>query len=99
MKYQTNALEGQRLNFAVDKALYPVPRQKVVPLPDYCGDGAVGIKVITAERISIDPNVRGEGWYGDVVACPRSTQTGPDPLIAAMRSLVWSRFGDEVELP
>ena len=42
----------------------------------------------------------GMAWiasYGDA-ECPRG-ETGPTPLIAAMRAYVASKFGDEVELP
>lgn len=67
--------------------------------------------IIDREKIGVYPGVdpcsgkpyTGEAslWFAVVggSSAPRLTETGPTPLIAAMRAYVRSRFGDKVELP
>ena len=60
---------------------------------------AQGGVLIEQEKIRCIPySVEGAGWY----ACKDALnfkEAGPTPLIAAMRCLVASRLGDEVEIP
>lgn len=98
---KTSELTGKALNWAVGKAdglddwLAPV---------NYCGKWEHGGPIIEREGMGFwayQWNEQGEaeqGWYaedkdGDHV------QTGPTPLIAAMRCYVASKLGDEVEVP
>lgn len=56
--------------------------------------------IIERERIALDPITRNRNhtaeWQAQVWA-PFAVQTGPTPLIAAMRALVASKFGDTVD--
>lgn len=60
-----------------------------------------GGPIIERERITISPAYRGEGWGAYINGCCYESddpdQTGPTPLIAAMRAYVASKFGDEVQ--
>ena len=61
------------------------------------GDGGA---IIERERIALDPITRNRNhtaeWQAQVWV-PFAVQTGPTPLIAAMRAFVESKFGEEVE--
>jgi hypothetical protein len=98
---KTNELTGKALNWAVGKAegldgwLAPV---------NYCGKWEHGGPIIEREGMGLwayQWNEQGEaeqGWYaedkdGDHV------QTGPTPLIAAMRCYVASKLGEDVSIP
>lgn len=65
-----------------------------------------GGPIIARERISIRTYATpGHNWVafldcgGSSVSGARARQTGPTPLVAAMRCYVASKLGDEVELP
>ncbi|MES2887176.1 MAG: phage protein NinX family protein [Pseudomonadota bacterium] len=91
MKHNTATLSGLALDQAAHKALGP---ELTGTCPNYSGNWAVGGPLIEFSKISIIE--RGvEGWAGD---CSGAFSTGPTPLIAALRALVASKFGDEVEL-
>jgi hypothetical protein len=98
---KTTKLTGDALNWAVGKAegldgwLAPV---------NYCGKWEHGGPIIEREGMGLwayQWNEQGEaeqGWYaedkdGDHV------QTGPTPLIAAMRCYVASKLGEDVSIP
>ena len=98
---KTNELTGKALNWAVGKAegldgwLAPV---------NYCGKWEHGGPIIEREGMGLwayQWNEQGEaeqGWYaedkdGDHV------QTGPTPLVAAMRCYVASKLGEDVSIP
>lgn len=61
------------------------------------GDGG---PIVEKERIAIDPITRNRcntsEWQAQVWG-PFAVQTGPTPLIAAMRAFVAGKFGDEVK--
>ena len=59
-----------------------------------------GGEIIKERKISINYDASGpwsDGWRAFSVFTP--VELGPTPLIAAMRSLVASEYGDEVEVP
>lgn len=59
-----------------------------------------GGPIIERERIAIDPITRNRNhtaeWQAQVWV-PFAVQTGPTPLIAAMRAFVASKFGETVD--
>lgn len=75
---------------------------------DWAGSWKDGGPIIERERITLEWRDREEWWNNEQVSGPRwvagapggsPAQLGPDPLIAAMRAYIASRFGEEVELP
>jgi hypothetical protein len=59
-------------------------------------DWAQGGPIIEREEISLTPPLAGDSdWFA---ACGFFV-SGPTPLIAAMRSYVASKLGDEIEVP
>lgn len=63
-------------------------------------DWAQGGLIIERERIALDPITRNRHhtaeWQAQVWV-PFAVQTGPTPLIAAMRAFVASKFGETVD--
>ncbi len=98
MKIKTSELIGSTLDWAVAKC------EDV-----YCFDGsytpstdwAQGGPIIEREGISVDR--AGLAWTADlsdsVGGYIEHTESGPTPLIAAMRCYVASKLGDEIEIP
>jgi hypothetical protein len=98
MKIKTSELIGSTLDWAVAKC------EDV-----YCFDGsytpstdwAQGGPLIEREGISVDR--AGLAWTADlsdsVGGYIEHTESGPTPLIAAMRCYVASKLGDEIEIP
>ena len=68
------------------------------PLCRYWADWAQGGPIIDREKISIIFHVS-NGVAARTTAYPPEYHYGPTPLIAAMRCLVTSRLGEEVEVP
>jgi hypothetical protein len=58
-------------------------------------DWAQGGPII--EREGIDLSRAGSGWWA--LSAPSIIQSGPTPLVAAMRCYVASKLGDEVDVP
>ncbi len=95
---KTDELTGKALNWAVGKAegldgwLAPV---------NYCGKWEHGGPIIEREGISVDRMVG--AWTADITDSVGGyielTESGPTPLIAAMRCYVASKLGDEVNVP
>lgn len=74
---------------------------------DYSGDWSQGGPIIEREKIALDVE-HGDTWrarFGraritfDGRAHHYHHQTGPTPLIAALRTYVASKLGDEIEIP
>jgi hypothetical protein len=72
-------------------------------LPDFSGDWERGGPIIERERITVVFTDYGKAWDAYckplsllVFDCEAPAGTGPTPLIAAMKSFVVSKFGDEV---
>lgn len=71
----------------------------------YSSDWAQGGPIIERERITLDYTVRGQEtvlWTARQYAFDGTcldTESGPTPLIAAMRCYVASKMGDDVEVP
>jgi hypothetical protein len=68
-------------------------------LPHYSTNWAQGGPIIERERISVW--ARGNEWAAEsfIPNAQGHEQTGPTPLIAAMRCYVASKLGDEIEIP
>jgi len=66
----------------------------------YSSDWTSAGQIIERERIALDPITRNRNhtseWQAQVWV-PFAVQTGPTPLIAAMRALVASKFGETVD--
>lgn len=113
MKIKTQNLTGLKLDWAVVKCEYGLKNAEkflddVIAHPNYSRyrpslNWVQGGPIIERERFDVTycPN-RSNGdqrWlceHNDVQACKA---TGPTPLVAAMRCLVLSRLGEEVEIP
>ena len=65
-------------------------------------DWSQGGPIIKRELIDLQPTASGEVWTAKIwdfaKGDPAVEQRGPDPLIAAMRCFVSSKFGEEVEV-
>ena len=113
MKMKTSALEGAALDWAVCKAahlfdaypkkegcsdrLYPIDAAKYLrPSIDWARGGPI----VEDNKISVV--IDDSGAYVAYIAynyAARHMQSGPTPLIAAMRCYVSSKLGDEVDVP
>jgi hypothetical protein len=100
---KTNELTGKALDWAVHQARFEGACHDE-PFPSYSTDWAQGGPIVEREGMGLwayQWNEQGEaeqGWYaedkdGDHV------QTGPTPLIAAMRCYVASKLGEDVSIP
>jgi hypothetical protein len=67
----------------------------------YCpsADWAHGGPIIEQNQLSLDYDCAEGGRWWAVHMATDTHECGPTPLIAAMRCLVMSRLGDEVEIP
>lgn len=66
----------------------------------YSEQWSQGGPIIERERINIrDEVTRWAAWMWDKTRCGDVSYYGPTPLIAAIRCLVASRLGDEVDIP
>jgi hypothetical protein len=104
---KTNELQGNALDWAVAKA-----EDREVDVGDhptesgfialfftdssercnYTDDWAQGGPIIEREKIGVFPLGDGRGWASGF-------ESGPTPLVAAMRCYVASKLGHEIELP
>ena len=60
---------------------------------------AQGGPLIERECIELVPSLGGSLWYAESIDRKARAEACPTPLIAAMRCLVASRLGDEVDIP
>jgi hypothetical protein len=84
-----------------------------VPVPKYSFNWSQGGPLLERERLSLtydahwhydptDPEDNGERWYCELTEPNEGSshgRYGPTPLVAAMRTLVASRLGPEIEIP
>ena len=107
MKIKTSELTGAALDWAVAKCEGALPVSYddwEQTWPRYSTDWAQGGPIIGREARNLFKHNGGTEWC---CACnvPRDgytaivTADGPTPLIAAMRCLVTSKLGDEIEIP
>ena len=94
MKIKTSELIGAALDWAVVRSNYEINFQEVWDnFRGECGysvDWQQGGPIIEREKMGVFPTH--DGWAAGM-------QSGPTPLIAAMRCYVASQLGDEVEVP
>jgi hypothetical protein len=107
---KTANLTGPQLDWAVAKAL---GEYRPVPVPKYSINWSQGGPLLERERLSLtydahwhydptDPEDNGERWYCELTEPNEGSshgRYGPTPLVAAMRTLVASRLGPEIEIP
>jgi len=65
----------------------------------YSTDWARGGPIIEREGITLRNFIQGDAWDAELDYEETFLQSGPTPLIAAMRCYVASKLGDEVEIP
>ena len=104
MKTKTMELTGVALDWAVARCegvkIRILERQIVWP-EDYepSTDWALGGPIVEREGITLaSPNPIDANWCAMLWGA-QAKQSGPTPLIAAMRCYVASKLGDEVEIP
>ena len=109
MKIKTNELTGAALDWAVAKCWYGEDYDISIPLFD---DGLIfapstnwthGGPIIEREGITVSKEDGGwSAYFRDNLFEDDGSehwQTGPTPLIAAMRCYVSSKLGNEVDIP
>jgi hypothetical protein len=107
---KTNDLNGAALDWAVAKCeghdayiyggvVRTTMRSVFGPECHYSTNWAQGGPIIERERLNIVPTSIGWESYPDHGMSDELFETGPTPLIAAMRCYVASKLGDEVEIP
>ena len=62
-------------------------------------DWAQGGPIIEREGITLRNFIQGDAWDAELDYEETFLQSGPTPLIAAMRCYVASKLGDEIEVP
>jgi hypothetical protein len=96
MKIKTNELQDAALDWAVNQ-IEECCDDPHTPL--FSSNWAQGGAIIEGEGISLD-KVSETMWIAFRREGPAfSEESGPTPLIAAMRCFVASKLGDEVEVP
>jgi hypothetical protein len=110
MLVKTSELIDTSLDYAVAKCEGQNPRIVIVgsavivnndgrQSPSYSTDWSQGGPIIEKEEINLRMYyTQGAGWFAFKKALSFK-QAGPTPLIAAMRCLVASKMGDNVEIP
>jgi len=105
---KTSELTGAALDWAVAKAKgyadFVLDAKRFREMHDtghynYSTDWAQGGPIIDREKIGVDYFDVGNGRPVWVAGLAPKQETGPTPLIAAMRCYVASKLGDEVEVP
>lgn len=104
---KTSELTEAALDWAVAKALgaeteYNFETDKGWLGPEYQSDWKWGGPIIERERFRLEPMYQDSGWLAfssDEFDPNKRVGFGPSPLVAAMRCLVASKFGDEIEIP
>jgi len=104
---KTTDLQGAALDWAVAncEGLVSIDTKNLFEpwylLRDYTPstDWAQGGPIIERERIELVAIELGEEWIARDYWKEFDEQSGPTPLVAAMRCYVASKLGDEVEIP
>jgi hypothetical protein len=99
---KTSELTGRALDWAVIKAIYPGAENTsfwldFVRTNSHSTDWLLSGPIIERERIT--PHAHDNGDWVAQVRGYDSEESGPTPLIAAMRCYVASKLGEEVEVP
>lgn len=99
MKIETSKLTDAALDWAVEVAEeMTVSQREFQPSTNWDQGGPI----IERERMTVEHFVDDSGgaWLATHIRRPYfNEETGPTPLIAAMRCYVASRLGDEVDIP
>ncbi len=102
---KTNELTGAALDWAVAKCeglewLFEKFGIGSPPGASFSTDWSQGGPIIERENIGLNAYHRGEGMAWRAVSFDDKNKAyGPTPLTAAMRCLVASKLGDEIEIP
>ncbi len=94
---KTSELTGAALDWAVHIALHGA-WLNIGAEHQYSTDWAQGGPIIEREGIAINAHLDGSEWFARNY-WGEHEQSGPTPLIAAMRCYVASKPGDEIETP
>jgi len=96
---KTNELTEAALDWAVHYALHG--QCEGYAEHEYSTDWAHGGPIIEREGLLVRPSFTDERgkWTSILWASTSFFESGPTPLIAAMRCYVASKLGDEIELP
>jgi len=106
MNIKTSDLIGPALDWAVAKCegeryshdtTYNGIGQEFPPT-NYSTDWARGGPIIEREKLCVVPQFP-SGWAATTDNAKDPIETGPTPLIAALRCYVASKLGDKVEIP
>lgn len=101
MRVRTAELDRDQLDWAVAVAIGEVKADGGrVRCPAYSEDGRLGVTLMHRYQIGVGPSLF--GWIAAANACVADADMvypGHTPLVAAMRALVGSELGDEVEIP
>ena len=96
---KTSELTGNALNWAVN---YAEGLGGILASVDYCGKWEHGGPIIEREWIGL-LCVSDTLWEADISDGVRNyiefSESGPTPLVAAMRVFVASHFGKEIDVP
>lgn len=100
MKIKTSELTDAALDWAAAKCEGRLPASYddwKQTWPHYSTDWAQGGPIIAREGITLRNFIQGARWDAEIDDL--ALESGPTPLIAAMRCLCASKLGDEVEVP
>ena len=104
---KVSELQGAALDWAVAKCEGMVPNTPFIASnKEYTFKPSInweqGGPIIEREEISLETMAHdeyGDGWLATSVRYAVYMEFAPTPLIAAMRSYVASKMGDEIEIP
>ena len=105
---KTSELTGAALDWAVTYAQHGEAAHYIFKhnpgFHRYSTDWAQGGPIIEREKLEVTPwgvngAWRARDFYEPSPGVPCAEQYGPTPLIAAMRCIVASKLGDEVDVP
>lgn len=98
---KTSELTGAALDWAVHYAMHGDCEGYSPYVPEYSTNWSQGGPIIEREGLLVRPSFTDErGKWTSILWAPASFfESGPTPLIAAMRCYVESKMGDEIELP
>lgn len=98
---KTSELTGAALNWAVHYAMHGECEGYSPYVPEYSTNWSQGGPIIERESLLVRPSFTDERgkWTSILWASASFFESGPTPLIAAMRCYVASKLGDEIEIP
>ena len=101
MRVQTSTLVGPALNFAVAKCLGESLAPQCWHLYNYTEDREQGGRLFDDRvcQMTTERDDKGGVQYRVHVWAFSGSQTGPTPMLAALRTIVASHYGESVDMP